>query len=341
MWGRSPRLPIRLDRRIGLCLLALMLGGPAAADNRIRILCPTWSGFAPVFVGLDLGYFQAEGLAVDMKFEDERPNVMAAMDRAEIEMDMRTVGEYQGRPRTEATPGVIIGTIDQSLGADGVIADGSVATVADLKGKAVAAEPNVPGRLLLQMALHQAGSSLSDLQVKEIVTADTVPVFADPSIAAIVTFEPFLSQTLKTDTARRPHLLLSSRDLPGLIADSIIVRQDDLHRDPDKYRRYLKALYKAIRHYETDPEDFVRRAAPHYNLSPEDFKASIDGSLVYTSLATTQAAFGRPEAPGPFYAVFDTVMALNLENGAADQCLAAAKSIDNSVLAGLAAADLQ
>ena len=38
---------------------------------------------------------------------------------------MRTVGEHQGRPRDETTPGIIIGIIDESLGGDGVIADGS------------------------------------------------------------------------------------------------------------------------------------------------------------------------------------------------------------------------
>ena len=48
---------------------------------------------------------------------------MAAMARGDIEVDMRTVGEHQGRPRDESTPGIIIGTIDQSLGGDGVIVD--------------------------------------------------------------------------------------------------------------------------------------------------------------------------------------------------------------------------
>ena len=58
-------------------------------------------------------------------------------------LDMRTVGEHQGRPRTPETQGTIIGTIDISLGGDGVVADGSIKTAADLKGKVFAAEPNV------------------------------------------------------------------------------------------------------------------------------------------------------------------------------------------------------
>lgn len=105
--------------------LSVSLAATAArADETIRILCPTWSGFAPVFVAQDLGYFKKLGIDVSIKFEDERANVMAAMARGDIEMDMRTVGEYQGSRATPKPLKIIIGTIDESLGGDGVITPG-------------------------------------------------------------------------------------------------------------------------------------------------------------------------------------------------------------------------
>ena len=66
--------------------------------------------------GNDLGCFKEEGLEVNYKFEDDRSNVLAAFARGNIEVNMRTVVEHQGRPRDELTPGVIIGTIDESVG---------------------------------------------------------------------------------------------------------------------------------------------------------------------------------------------------------------------------------
>jgi NitT/TauT family transport system substrate-binding protein len=323
-----------------LSLLAALIAGPAEADDTIRILCPTWSGFAPAFVANDLGYFKKLGIEVDIKFEDERPNVMAAMARGDIEMDMRTLGEYQGRPRDETTPGIIIGTIDESLGGDGVIVDGSIKTAADLKGKTVASEPNIPGRLLLQMELKKSGLTLKDVEIKEISTADTVPVYSDTSITAIATFEPFLSQTLDKDATRKPHLLVSSRDYPGLIVDGIIVRQDDLKQNPEKYRKFLIGLYRAIGYFASNRADFIKLAAPHFNLSPKEFEDSIEGSLVYTAYPTVATYLGKPGTPGTIYPVFDTVMQLNLENGAADHHLAADKQIDNSIIGGISPADL-
>jgi len=322
--------------------ISLTLGASAArADDTIRILCPTWSGYAPIFVAADLGYFKAMGLNVNIKFDDERADVMAAMARGDIEMDLRTVGEYQGRPRDQNTPGVIIGTIDESLGGDGVIADGSIKSVADLKGKVVASELNIPGRLLLQLDLKKHGMTLKDIELKEIATADTVSVFANKSVSAVVSYEPYLSQAKKVDSFRDPTEIVSSAKYPGYIVDVIIVRADDLKSNPKKYRNFLIGIYKAINYYNTNPSGFIKLAAPHFTLSPADFKASIDGSLVYTGLAQTKGEMGTTAKPGSLYGVFNTLMGLNLENGAATTKLVAAKSIDNAVITTISSSDLK
>lgn len=315
-------------------LLSTVAGQVGAADT-IRILTPTWLGFAPVLVAKDLGYFEQDGLDVDLKFEDDRSNVMAAMARGDIDMDMRTVGEHQGRPRDASTPGVIIGTIDKSVGGDGVIADGSIASVADLKGKTVAAEPNIPARLLLQLALKQEGLTLADLNIKEIATADTAAVFADSSIAAVATYEPAMSQAVKVDTARNPKILLSSKD-SDIIIDIISVRQDDLKANPEKYAKFLTDVYKAVDYYKTNPADYIKLAAPHFGLSEAEVKDILDTSLQYTSFDEAHEMIGDPGKPGKLYGIFDTVMGLNLENGAADTKLDAAQQIDPSVIAAVA-----
>jgi NitT/TauT family transport system substrate-binding protein len=326
---------------LGIATIFVASAGSAKAEDQIRILCPTWSGYAPIFVASDLGYFKAMGLKVDIKFDDERADVMAAMARGDIEMDLRTVGEYQGRPRDATTPGVIIGTIDESLGGDGVIADGSIKSIEDLKGKTVASELNIPGRLLLQLELHKYGMTLKDVNLKEIATADTVSVFADKSVSAVVSYQPYLSQAMKVDAIRNPTEIVSSSQYPGYIVDVIIVRADDLKANPAKYRNFLIGIYKAIDYYNKDSADFIKLAAPHYELSPADFKASIDGSLVYTGLASTQSQIGTAAKPGTLYAVFDTLMGLNLENGAANHHLVAAQSIDPSVVSTISQSDLK
>ena len=236
------------------------LAGMAQGAETIRMLAPTWLGFAPVHVANDLGCFKEEGLEVDYKFEDDRTNVLAAYARGDIEVDMRTVGEHQGRPRDAETPGVIIGTIDESLGGDGVITDETVKSVSDLKGKTIAAEPNIPARLLLQMELKKAGLGLGDLQIKDIATADTAAVFADTSIAAIATYEPFMSQAVKASTRPGARVFVSSKDYPGIIIDIITARKEDLAANPKKYQSFLKCIYKAIDYSKAEPDKYAELA---------------------------------------------------------------------------------
>lgn len=306
-----------------------------AADTTIRVLAPTWVGFAPVLVAQDLGCYEKEGVTLEMSFEDDRTNVLAAMDRGDIDADMRTVGEHQGRPRTPETPGTIIGTIDISVGGDGVVADGSIASVADLKGKAVAVEPNIPARLLLQMELAKAGLSLKDVDLREIATADTIAVFSDPAIAAVGTYEPFLSQALPVVAERKPHILVSSKDEPDLIVDIITARDAALAENPGKFQSLLRCIYRAVDFQRTHPAEFAAYAAPYYGLKPEEVTEIIDTSLAYTSYEDAVAFLGTGAEKGKLYGVFDTVMKLNVEFGAADAPLSADDEIDNSVLTGL------
>jgi NitT/TauT family transport system substrate-binding protein len=314
--------------------LAALTAVPAVAADKIRVLSPTWPGFAPVLVAIDKGYFKELGLEVELKFEDDRSNVMAAYARGDIEADMRTVGEHQGRPRDEKTPGVIIGTIDKSVGGDGVVADGSISSAADLKGKTIAVEPNIPARLLLQLELKKAGLTLKDLNVKDIATADSVAVFADSSIAAVGTYEPFQSQAISVNAARKGKLLVSSKD-SEIIVDVITARQDDLKANPAKYTNFLKGIYKAVDLYKSNPDEFVKLAAPHYNLSEAEVKETLT-SIGYIDLAESKTLMGTKDKPGTLHGIFDTVMELNLENGAAENKLNAATQIDPGPISAIA-----
>src|SRR5688572_18457804 len=314
--------------------------GAQSADT-IRMLAPTWLGFAPVHVANDIGCFRENNLEVEYKFEDDRANVMAAYARGDIEVDMRTVGEHQGRPRDASTPGVIIGTIDESVGGDGVISDGAIKTAADLKGKTVAAEPNIPARLLLQMELKKAGLTFNDLRIKDIATADTAAVFADPSIAAVATYEPFMSQAVKNSAREGARVFLSSKDYKGIIIDIITARQDDLEANPQKYANFLKCIYQAIDYSKQEPEKYAELVAKHYGLTSNEVKEILNTSLAYTPLSEAQAYMGKPGEKGKLHEIFDTVMTLNLENGAADNDLVADQQIDNSVINKLGASAQQ
>ena len=132
----------------------------AQAEETINCVFPFWFGFAPVMVADKLGYFAEDDLTVTWAFDNDRANVLPALETGAIDCTMRTIGESMARPRTAETTGTIIGTIDISVGADGVVAGPGIETVADLVGKPFAGEINHPGTVMTQFALNEKGKSI-------------------------------------------------------------------------------------------------------------------------------------------------------------------------------------
>ena len=71
-------------------------------------------------------------------------------------------------------------------------------------------------------------------------------------------------------------------------------------------------------------------------MTPTDVKETLASSLAYTPLAAAAAYLGKPGARGKLHDIFDTVMQLNLDNGAADHKLDSDQQINNSVITALA-----
>ncbi len=322
---------------MAICIAATIVPGAvkAADDYEINCFIPFWVGFGPTFLARDLGYFEEEGLDVNIVFEDDRAIVRAAMDRGEVDCWEGVVATYVTRPRTPDSSGVIIGAIDSSLGADGILADASIKSVSDLKGKVYAGQHDDPAGILLRYALKEAGLSTSDIEFKVIDGGDAMAVFEDPSISAIGSWEPMLSQ-MKAETSREGStILLHSGQYPGLILDSIVIATEKLEAHPDKYAGFLRGIYRAIDYYDENTDDATEMMAKHFNITPAEFKESMDSGVDYTSYEETVALFGAPGERGPTYDTFDKLMEMALEVDLADAPLSADKSINKTLLDNL------
>jgi NitT/TauT family transport system substrate-binding protein len=316
------------------CLLLPMGQAEAAVGQPDKVTCmyPVWVGFGPVHLANELGYFREEGIEVEEILDDDMPNGVAAMERGDIDCYLRTVGEYQGLGRTKETKGKIIGTIDLSTGGDGWVADGAIKSVCDLKGKTIAVEPNLPARLIMQMALKKnCGLSIKDTDLVDIAAADAVGAFADTGLAAVGTYEPVLSQVALAHPDRGGHIVASSKDYEDLILDVIFVHDDELRANPDKYVKFLRAIYKAVDYFNEHQEEAIPIIAEHFSVTPDDFKATLP-NFRYTPYAEAIELIGTSDKEGRVYEVFREAMDLNLEFGSSQTKLVPEDHIDRSII---------
>ncbi|MEO1556733.1 MAG: ABC transporter substrate-binding protein, partial [Pseudomonadota bacterium] len=301
----------------------------AQAEDTINCVFPFWFGFAPVMVADKLGYFAEDDLTVTWAFDNDRANVLPALETGAIDCTMRTIGESMARPRTAETTGTIIGTIDISVGADGVVAGPGIETVADLVGKPFAGEINHPGTVMTQFALNEMGKSIKDLDIRLINTDDSIAVFEDDSIAAVATWEPMLSQIVKNTSRTGSKVLLSSADFEGLITDIILVRTDDYTENPDKYASFLRGIYRAIDVYMADPDQFIELSASEFGVPDAEMKEALAG-VRYTTYEET-LDYMPADGNGKLREVFDSFNEINAALDLQDAPLDYAPYIDGSL----------
>ncbi len=300
--------------------------------NKVTCMYPVWVGFGPVHLAKELGYFKEEGIEVEEILDDDMPNAVAAMERGDIDCYLRTVGEFQGLGRRKTSQGMIIGTIDLSTGGDGWAADQSIKSVCDLKDKTIAVEPNLPARLILQMALkNECNLSIKDTKLSDIAAADAIGVMGDTKVAAVGTYEPVLSQVVAAHPERGAHILTSSKDQKDLILDIIMAHTGELHAHPDKYVKFLTAIYRAIDYFNANQEAAIPIIAAQFSITPDDFKATLP-NFRYTPLAEAKSFIGTPDKEGRVYDIFRQAMDLNLEFGSSDVKLLPEDHIDRSII---------
>jgi len=315
-------------------IAALGFAASASAAETIKCAYPYWFGFAPVHVAAELGFFAEEGVEITTVFDNDRANVMPALETGDLDCTMRTIGEHMSRPLRADSGLLVIGTIDISVGADGVVAGPEIKSVADLVGKTFAGEINHPGTVMTSYALKQMGKSLKDVNIKLIATDDAAAVFEDPSVAAVATWEPMMSDIVENSARKGSHILLSSKDFKGLVTDVIIVRKADYEKRPQAYAAFLRGIYRAVDVYNKEPDRFLAAAAPAFDVTPDAMKADL-GGVYYTSYEDAVDYLGTAEQPGKLKEIFESLNGINVDLDLQDAPLDYGQQIEPALVKGL------
>lgn len=308
--------------------------GSAHAADLIKCAYPFWFGFAPTHVAAELGYFAEEGLEVTWVFDNDRANVYPALDSNEINCTMRTIGEHMSRPLTPDSNLVVIGVIDVSVGADGVVGAPGINSVTDLIGKIFAGEINHPGTVMTAYALKKAGHSLSEVDLRLIATDDASAVFEDSEVAAVATWEPMLSEIVANTSRKGSSILLSSKDFNGLITDVVIANKQDYAANREKYAKLMRGIYRAVDLYKTNPDEFLKVAAPTYDVTP-DVMAGDLGGVYYTTYEDALEFFGIGGKPAKLSDVIEGLNEINVDLDLMDAPISFDVMVDPTLTDGL------
>ncbi len=237
--------------------------------DKVSITLTTWPGYGPLFLARDKGFFAEEGLEdVEITIIQglaERKQALAGnkVDGMATTLDIEATLEDAGVPVS------IIWALDTSYGGDGILASNDIKELADMKGKSVALDVGTTSHIFLLTALEKAGLGEDDINIVPVSSSgDAGAAFVAGNVDAAVTWEPWLTKGVEEGNG---HLLITSKETPGLILDALAFRKDFADTHPEEMQAMVNGLVKAMDYYEENQEEAVKIMAEGLSMETENF----------------------------------------------------------------------
>ena len=118
--------------------VVLLTGGLTAHAEPVRIAHTVWVGFGPLFIAQEKGFFAREGVEVELIRIEEHTTTYAGLYSGQIDAVAAAFQDAPAFSDPDEALLVCVLMLDDSRGADGILASRDIRTIADLKGRSVA-----------------------------------------------------------------------------------------------------------------------------------------------------------------------------------------------------------
>lgn len=147
-----------------------------------------------------------------------------------------------------------------------------IQTVADLKGKKIAAVIGSTAQNLTQKLLVQAGISPQDVTIVNMGAGDALSVLQSGEIAAIASWEPNVSRLAALDGI---HILADGSKVNFRAENVLLVRSEYLEKHPEVVKVFLQQYVRGIKALEQDPQGCSEKIASYFGLDAKLLEATL------------------------------------------------------------------
>jgi NitT/TauT family transport system substrate-binding protein len=264
----------------------------SATTEKLTIGYSAWPGWFPLAVADQKGLFTAAGLDVDLKYFVDYTASLDALVAGQVDVNAQTLNDTIFAVAAGAEQRVVV-VNDNSTGNDQIICDASITSVADMKGKTVAAEAGVVDHFLLLQGLDEAGLSESDVQFQGVKTADAAAAFAGGQFDCVGVFAPFTIQALERAGS---HAVFTSKDFPGVIPDHLVATADAA-ANADAMQKLVQAWYDTLEWIAANPDEATTIMAGVAGTSVEEYQSFESGTTLFTAQQAANAFADRAGDP--------------------------------------------
>jgi len=277
-----------------LATAAALAATPVAAqDTAVAIGISGWTGFAPLTLAKEAGLFKKVGLDVSIKKIPQKDRHLAIasgdIQCAATTVETWVVWNANGVATTQ------IFQLDKSYGADGMVVKPSIAKIADLKGKTVAASaPGTAPYFTLAWMLKKNGLSLKDVNIVNLEpqAAANAMIAGTSGIDAAMTYEPYLGAVRAKPEAGK--IIATTLDYP-MVMDTFGCTPKFLAENPKAAKALADGYFAALEMIKAEPKKSFEIMGADVKQSGEAFEKS-QAYLRWQDKAANQKFFAGEHA---------------------------------------------
>lgn len=265
-----PPLTAPLTRRHWMAAAGWSLAGCQAPPPVLRLGAIPFAGYSFLFLAQELGLLDPR--LVRIKELRSNTDVMRALATGRLDAAALTLDEVLSGVQGGLALRVVA-VLDQSAGADAVMARPPLGDARELRGRRIAVESSAVGALMLAALLDAAGLQAADVEQVRTALPDSAEAYRQGRADAVVTAEPWASQ-LEAEGAIR---LFDSRAIPGRIVDVLAVRREVLDTHARQVQAAVDGHFRALARYQAQPAGVREVLAQRLQLAPAEVASAFQG----------------------------------------------------------------
>ena len=251
----------------------LLLAQPAGAqETKLALGLSGWTGFAPLTLAKEAGIFKKHGLDVALKKVPQKDRHLA-LASGDIQCAATTVETWVVWNAAGVASKQLF-QLDKSYGADGMVVRNNIASIADLKGKTIAASaPGTAPYFTMAWFLKKNGLSVKDVKVVNMEPNPAAQAFiaGQSGIDAALTYEPYLS--LVRDKPEAGKIIATTLDYP-MIMDTVGCTPKFIQENPKAAKALADSYFEALEYIAANKEKAYEIMGADVKQSGEQFGKS-------------------------------------------------------------------
>jgi NitT/TauT family transport system substrate-binding protein len=213
----------------------------------LKVSCVPFVGYTPLIIAQEKGFFKEQGVDVELSYVDYSQLQDADFSAGKYDAIGLTLGDLVILSATNPDMQAVM-VVDESTGADVVVAQSNIKTIFNLKGKKLGTHLGSFSEVFVTEMLKTSKLTSDDVRLVQVEALKVPERLQNNAIQAGHTWEPYLSEALKLGA----HILFTSKQTPGLILDLVTFRGEVIRDRPEDIRAFVRGWLQGLSYWEAN-----------------------------------------------------------------------------------------